>query len=104
MTARFQINRRRTPIRNKIEYLRQAFGIVTESLPPQLAPGLDGVEVAAGGSSYFPPRADQGNTGIGYRDVGFLNINWQGGVANGADRASICSRLCSTREPAKFND
>lgn len=45
-----------------------------------------------------------GSGGEKYREVGFLNINWQAGIANGSDRAPICGRACSTREPAKFND
>jgi len=108
MTARFQMNRRRTPLQNKLEYARQAFGIVSEWVPPQLNVGLDGVQITCGGEgkeeTYFPPRAEKGNTGRNYREVGFLNINWQAGMANGADRAPMLGRICSTREPAKFND
>lgn len=36
--------------------------------------------------------------------MGFLNINWQAGMFNCAERAPLGSRICSTREPAKFND
>lgn len=108
MTARFQMNRRRTPIQNKLEYARQAVGIAVEIVPPQLNTGLEGVRVTCQirgeADTYFPPRAEHGNSGRGYREVGFLNINWQGGMANGRDRAPVCGRLCSTREPAKFND
>lgn len=108
MTARFQMNRRRTPVQNKMEYARQALGIVAERVPPQLNVGLESVRVTCKengeDATYFPPRASDGNTGRKYREVGFLNINWQAGMANGADRAPVCGRICSTREPAKFND
>jgi len=104
MTARFQMNRRKGPISNKLEYARQAAGICMESVPPQLNVGLEGVQISCGDESYFPPRSTDSEGGRKYREVGFLNINWQGGMANGADRAPACARLCSTREPAKFND
>jgi len=104
MTARFQINRRKKPLQNKLEYARQAAGILLESIPPQLNVGLEGVNVQCGDDAYFPPRSSDGNGGSKYREVGFLNINWQAGLVNGAERAPLCGRLCSTREPAKFND
>mmetsp|Transcript_8153 Transcript_8153/g.20271 ORF Transcript_8153/g.20271 Transcript_8153/m.20271 type:complete len:521 (-) Transcript_8153:26-1588(-) len=104
MTARFQINRRKRPTHNKLEYVRQAAGILTEAKPPQLNRNLEGVRVTCGGEPYFPPRSTDGEGGEKYREVGFLNINWQAGMAHGADRAPICGRACSTREPAKFND
>lgn len=108
MTARFQINRRRTPVQNKFEYARQAVGIVSERLPPQLHAGLEAVEVSClsegRSETYFPPRREKGNTSRHYRDVGFLNINWQAGMLHGRDRAPLYGRLCSSREPAKFND
>uniref|UniRef100_A0A7S2PX87 DAGKc domain-containing protein n=1 Tax=Zooxanthella nutricula TaxID=1333877 RepID=A0A7S2PX87_9DINO len=105
MTARFQINRRSKPLHNKLEYARQAIGIVSEQVPPQLQNGLEGIEINCGGSRYFPPREDDDeHAGSRYREVGFLNINWQAGMAHGADRAPACTRLCAIREPAKFND
>mmetsp|Transcript_35326 Transcript_35326/g.102011 ORF Transcript_35326/g.102011 Transcript_35326/m.102011 type:complete len:641 (-) Transcript_35326:154-2076(-) len=104
MTARFQINRRSKPLHNKAEYARQAVGIIAEQAPPQLNVGLEGVQITCGGEHYFPPRSSDGKGGHRYREVGFLNINWQAGMANGSDRAPACGRICSTREPAKFND
>lgn len=104
MTARFQINRRANPKLNKLEYVRQAIGIMTETVPPQLSTGLDHVSMKYSDETYFPPRAEQGNGGAKYAEAGFLNINWQGGMAHGSDRAPVCGRACSTREPAKFND
>lgn len=104
MTARFQLNRRRKALHNKLEYARQAAGILLERVPPQLNIGLEGVEIFCAGDRYFPPRAEEGNSGRKYREVGFMNINWQGGMAHGSDRAPACARVCSTREPAKFND
>jgi len=104
MTSRFQINRRKCPVHNKLEYVRQAAGILTEATPPQLSAGLDGVRISCNGEQYFPPRSTDGTGGDRYREVGFLNINWQAGMAHGADRAPLCGRLCAAREPAKFND
>lgn len=104
MTARFQMNRRKSPIRNKVEYLRQAAGILMETVPPQLHTGLDKVQIFCGEERYFPPRSEDGSGGERYREVGFLNINWQAGMFNGAERAPLGARICSTREPAKFND
>jgi len=104
MTARFQINRRKKPLQNKLEYARQAAGILLESIPPQLNVGLEGVKVCCGQDAYFPPRSSDGSGGRKYREVGFLNINWQAGMVNGAERAPPCGRIFSTRAPAKFND
>jgi diacylglycerol kinase family enzyme len=104
MTARFQMNRRKGPMRNKMEYAKQAAGILVESIPPQLNVGLDGVQITAGGMHYFPPHIENGRGGDSYREVGFLNINWQAGMVNGRDRASVFGRLFTSREPAKFND
>lgn len=104
MVARFQMNRRKTPLLNKLEYGRQGAGILTESVPAQLGTGLEGVQIRCGDKHYFPPHSEDGSGGEKYREVGFLNINWQAGIANGSDRAPICGRACSTREPAKFND
>jgi len=105
MTARFQLNRRKLPLLNKLEYVRQGAGIITETVPPQLSVGLGDLVVTCGASQYFPPRNRQKVCGGSkYRELGFLNVNWQGGVAHGADRAPPIGRMCSTREPAKFND
>mmetsp|Transcript_98878 Transcript_98878/g.317022 ORF Transcript_98878/g.317022 Transcript_98878/m.317022 type:complete len:319 (-) Transcript_98878:55-1011(-) len=110
MTARFQLNRRESPLENKVEYARQAFGIATEAVPPQLNTGLDGVEIECDDEPYFPPRMEEGNSGSRYREVGFLNVNWQASFAHGSDRASFGQRICPcpaavpSREPAKFND
>lgn len=104
MTARFQMNRRKSAIRNKMEYARQASGILMESIPPQMHQGLDKVQIFCGEERYFPPRSEDGSGGERYREVGFLNINWQAGMINGAERAPLGARICFTREPAKFND
>ncbi|CAJ1459563.1 unnamed protein product, partial [Effrenium voratum] len=105
MTSRFQINRRKTPLRNRAEYVRQLGGIVMESNPPQLAGRLNGVTIDCEGEPYFPPRRQLSNQGRKYREVGFYNINWQAHGLHGADRASLGSRLCcGTREPVRFND
>jgi len=104
MTSRFQLNRHSNPRRNKLEYARQALGIVREPTPPELGRGLERVQVACGGEAYFPPRGQQAATGARYREVGFLNVNWQGGIAHGADRAPAHRRMWAAREPAKFND
>lgn len=104
MTARFQINRRKTPIKNRAEYTRQAIGIITETTPPQLNLRLNGVEVDCESKPYFPPRRHLGTQGRGYREVGFYNINWQAHALHGADRAGVGERLCKTRQPVKFND
>lgn len=106
MLARFHLNRRQHPLSNRAEYARQVAGILLERVPPQLNTGLEGVEVRCGDELYFPPRAEQQGAAGGrrYREVGFLNVNWQAGCAHGADRAPAVARLCGTREPAKFND
>jgi len=104
MIARFQNNRRRSALSNNIEYARQVAGILVESTPPQLNTGLDSVTVSCGSSAYFPPRSGEGNTGRSYLEVGFMNVNWIAGRAHGADRAPLSARVCSSREPAKFND
>lgn len=104
MTSRFQINRRRTPTKNRMEYVRQAVGIILERTPPQLHVRLDNVEIDCEGKEYFPPRREKGNRGKKYREVGFYNINWQAHALHGADRASLGSRLCSTRTPVQFGD
>lgn len=105
MVARFQINRRRTPVANRLEYVRQAVGIVLERTPPQLKPRAGGVKIDSGDEQYFPPRNQTPDKGKKYREVGFYNINWQAHLAHGADRASCCKRLtCGTRTPAKFDD
>lgn len=104
VVARFQLNRHVSPMLNKLEYVKQAVGIYLESTPPQLKYFLDGVQVDCDAEPYFPPRRGKGNKGRRYSDVGFYNINWQGGYAHGADRAGACSRLCGTRKPVSFND
>merc|ERR1719478_1524209 len=106
MVARFQLNRRTTPIGNRMEYVRQGAGIVLESTPPQLNVRADGISIDCDGEPYFPPRRHKGVRGKAYREVGFYNINWQAHLAHGADRAGLCSRLscCSSRTPALFND
>merc|ERR1719409_1414164 len=107
MTARFQINRHRTPLINRMEYIRQAAGIIVESTPPQMQTRLDHVEIDAQGAAYFPPRRETKNTrGRGYREVGFYNINWQAHALHGADRAAPVRRLFFNkhRRPVRFND
>eukprot|EP00439_Symbiodinium_sp_Y106_P084590 s262_g26.t1 len=105
MTSRFQINRRKTPLRNRAEYVRQLLGIVTEPTPPQLNLRLTGITIDCEEEAYFPPRRNLPNQGRKYREVGFYNINWQAHGLHGADRASLGSRLCcSSRSPVKFND
>eukprot|EP00933_Yihiella_yeosuensis_P044911 TRINITY_DN40186_c0_g1_i1.p1 TRINITY_DN40186_c0_g1~~TRINITY_DN40186_c0_g1_i1.p1 ORF type:complete len:697 (-),score=102.55 TRINITY_DN40186_c0_g1_i1:265-2355(-) len=105
MTSRFQLNRRKTPFRNRAEYTRQALGIICETTPPQLIPRLDGVQIDCNGDEpYFPPRRDQGTSGRNYREVGFYNINWQAHALHGAERASLLQRLFSKRRPVSFND
>jgi len=109
MVARFQINRRKTPFRNRIEYVRQGAGIVLENTPPQLNIRAEGITVDCEGDPYFPPRRDKGVRGKAYREVGFYNINWQAHLAHGADRAGLCTRLgrlclCAGTAPVCFND
>ena len=38
------------------------------------------VEIFCGNERYFPPRSEDGSGGARYREVGFLNINWQAGT------------------------
>lgn len=104
MTARFQINRRKTPALNRLEYTRQAFGIIFESTPPELNLRLNGVTIDCDGEPYFPPRREAGNLGRRYREVGFYNINWQAHALHGAERSGLTKRLFSTRRPVVFND
>lgn len=33
-----------------------------------------------------------------------MNVNWIAGMGHGSDRAPLSARLCSSREPVKFND
>lgn len=105
VVARFQLNRRRRPLTNRMEYVRQGLGIITERTPPQLQLRLDGVSIDCEDEPYFPPRRHKGNKGRNYREVGFYNINWQAHLLHGADRAGCMSRLCgSGRSPVTFND
>jgi len=103
MTARFQINRRRTPLANRMEYVRQAVGIIVERTPPQMQTRLDNVNIESDAGQYFPPRKRRGR---GYREVGFYNINWQANALHGYDRAGMSTRLnpCNSRKPVMFND
>lgn len=38
------------------------------------------VQIFCGEERYFPPRSEDGSGGERYREVGFLNINWQAGA------------------------
>eukprot|EP00747_Dinoflagellata_sp_TGD_P167147 gnl/TRDRNA2_/TRDRNA2_191080_c0_seq1.p1 gnl/TRDRNA2_/TRDRNA2_191080_c0~~gnl/TRDRNA2_/TRDRNA2_191080_c0_seq1.p1 ORF type:complete len:690 (-),score=133.61 gnl/TRDRNA2_/TRDRNA2_191080_c0_seq1:68-2029(-) len=105
MVARFQLNRHGTPLTNRIEYVRQGAGILFETTPPQLNQKAEGVSIDCENQAYFPPRRDKGNRGKNYREVGFLNINWQAHLQHGADRAPLMTRLCcGKRTPVTFND
>jgi len=104
VVSRFQLNRHGSPLVNKAEYARQVCSIVTESRPPQLRRNIDAVNIECEGKHYFPPRRHQGNTGSRYREVGFYNINWQGGMFHGANRSSLRHRVVSKRQPVTFND
>lgn len=73
-----------------------------ERTPPQILSNCRGVKVDCAGEKYFPPRNKK--DGGGYMQVGFMNVNWQAHLMHGADRAGCFSRLCTTREPVKFND
>ncbi|CAK0834619.1 unnamed protein product, partial [Prorocentrum cordatum] len=105
VVSRFQLNRKDRPWKNRLEYVKQGAGIVTQARPPQLGNRMEGVSVRCEGQEYFPPRKG-GSEGHGerYREVGFYNINWQANMIHGADRAPACTRLCGTREPVTFND
>lgn len=103
MISRFQLNRRRTPMRNRAEYVRQLLAILAEPLPPQLERGLDNVEVHCSGEKYFPPR--DGIDASTYQEVGFLNINWAANKVHGASRASLLARIgCCERDSVTFGD
>jgi len=104
VASRFQLNRHKSRLANKAEYLRQGLGIVLEQKPPQLGSNLDAVKIECEGEHYFPPTHHEGNTGNRYREVGFYNINWQGGAFHGANRDSLRHRLTSSRQPVMFND
>jgi diacylglycerol kinase family enzyme len=110
MVSRFQLNRKDRPWKNRLEYVKQAFGIMLQTRPAQVGNRLEGVEVECDGEQYFPPKKsdwygnDKGGNNELYREVGFYNINWQAHMIHGADRAPACTRLCSVREPVTFND
>mmetsp|Transcript_125720 Transcript_125720/g.352104 ORF Transcript_125720/g.352104 Transcript_125720/m.352104 type:complete len:654 (+) Transcript_125720:99-2060(+) len=104
MTARFQLNRHKTPVANRMEYARQGAGVILERTPPQMHLRLDNVEFECEGQPYFPPRRHRGIRGRGYREAGFYNINWQAHALHGADRAGMVKRLTSKRKPVRFND
>lgn len=108
LVARFQINRRRTPLRNRAEYLRQGAAMIFESTPPEMCVNLDAVNIDTEGAAYFPPRRDvsKHHRGSGYREVGFYNIAWQAHAFHGYDRASATTRLNlrNKRKPATFDD
>lgn len=121
LCSRFSINRRSTPFRNRLEYVRQALGMITERCPPQINLRANGVTIdcigprghdGAEAASYFPPRKGQKGCGGSkargsrYREVGFYNINWQAHALHGADRAPLVRRLFfgRRRRPVKFND
>lgn len=103
-TARFQINRRKRALTNQLEYVRQAANILRERRPPELNKNLSGVRICCGGRQYFPPRSSAKDEGQKYREVGFLNINWQAGLVHGRDRAVGCGRFWCQGAPAVFND
>lgn len=119
LCARFSINRRTTPFRNRLEYVRQALGMITERCPPQLNLRTSGVRIDCHGpkggdgeadltqaQAYFPPRRGKRTKGSRYREVGFYNVNWQAHALHGADRAPLMRRLFfgKARRPVKFND
>lgn len=105
VVARFQLNRHSTPLRNTMEYIRQGASVILlEKPPPQFKSQLEGITIDCGGEPYFPPRRDKGNKASKYRECGFYNINWQAHRFHGADRAPLCQRLCTKREPVKFQD
>lgn len=117
LISRFNLNRRSTPFRNRLEYIRQVVNMVFERVPPQINLRTGGVKVdcsvnkGADGeqaSAYFPPRRAKSKNARGhrYREVGFYNINWQAHALHGADRAPLMRRCCwsKNRRPVKFND
>jgi len=114
LCSRFSINRRSTPFRNRLEYIRQILGMVTERSPPQVNCRTQGVRINCSGgrggdgqaSAYFPPRRGKKTKGSRYREVGFYNINWQAHLLHGADRAPLIRRCFfgRHRRPVKFND
>jgi hypothetical protein len=106
LVSRFQINRRGGPKANDLEYLRQGAGIVLETIPPQLCQRLDGCEIDCDGRHYFPPRPEEGTCAHAYREVGFMNINWQAKRIHAYERAPLSERLVPfrKRDPVKFND
>jgi len=121
LCSRFSINRRSTPFANRLEYVRQAIGMIFEKTPPQTFVRTNGVRVDCAGpkggdgdalqQAYFPPRRGRRGLfgfvkGSRYREVGFYNINWQAHALHGADRAPLWRRICSSgrRRPVKFND
>jgi len=116
LCSRFSINRKKTPLRNRMEYTRQIIGMITERCPPQLNLRANGVRIDCTGlhgdgvddhaESYFPPRRGKKTKGSRYREVGFYNINWQAHLVHGADRADLLRRCCFSkhRRPVKFND
>mmetsp|Transcript_11247 Transcript_11247/g.21237 ORF Transcript_11247/g.21237 Transcript_11247/m.21237 type:complete len:738 (-) Transcript_11247:20-2233(-) len=123
LRARTLINRRSTPFRNRLERLRQTLGIIFEKTPPQLKWRVNGVKIECldrrgsdihadeadpnQGHHYFPPRRGKKTKGKAYREVGFYNVNGQGGWLRGKDRAP-CTRRCGClgkmRRPVRFND
>jgi hypothetical protein len=123
LNARCKANRRSTPFRNRLERLRQIFGILTERVPAQMKKKTNGIKIECAGArggegggghskaqSYFPPRAGRKSTshfwskGSRYREVGFVNCSCR--HLRGADRAPLHRRLCfgSRRRPIRFND
>jgi hypothetical protein len=123
LISRFQNNRRSTPFRNRLEYIRQAIGMVCERVPPQMFLRANGIKIECVNPSshegdeahaYFPPRSGRSTRqccgrkpkGSRYREVGFYNINWQAHSLHGADRGSLMRRTCfnKNRKPIKFND
>jgi hypothetical protein len=105
IVSRFQLNRHDSVLKNDLEYTRQLLGILAEPTPPSLRRFAEGIRVDCEGESYFPPPRRNGQASSrGYADVGFYNVNWQGHLFHGADRAPLRKRLTSTRPPVNFND
>jgi len=101
MTARFQLNRHDRPIKNRLEYIRQAIGAALEHVPPQMNLRLEEVEFHCEGAKVFPPRSQRGRA---YREAGFFNINWQAHLLHGGVRMGWPRRCCRRRQPVQFND